>query len=216
MIPIIEPRIGGGALTVAGAAAAGLVPAIEDGLRLRGGSFGPVNSDFDPWPAADIGAPLNAKHCPIAGMGDAGRDALVSRWGLPNRVRPKSSNSPDSCVRHADRAGRVRSSSFDPPSQPVVSHAARPRRVDRGVPRVGERAGKPPAASHRRDPSGCRRRLPEDPGRHDPLPGAGAAGSGWSSPSSAYPICPCRARGYVVRIDPMSASAAAPTFRDAS
>ncbi|MDP9794379.1 roadblock/LC7 domain-containing protein [Catenuloplanes nepalensis] len=98
-----------------------------NGWRLWGDSFSPVNNDFYAWSQSNVGAnswtalnqrdytpPLNAKHGSIAGISAAEYSALVSRWGLPNWVRLKSSNLPDRYVRHANNLGRIDAYPFDP------------------------------------------------------------------------------------------------------
>jgi hypothetical protein len=90
------------------------------GWRLWGDSFSPVNNDFYLWSTSNVGAnswavvnqraytpPLNAKHGSIVGITGTEYNALVSRYGLPNWVRLKSSNFPDRFVRHADNVGRI-------------------------------------------------------------------------------------------------------------
>jgi hypothetical protein len=62
----------------------------------------------------DYTPPLNAKHGSIVGITSAEYTALVTRWGLPNWVRLKSSNLPDRYVRHADRVARLDAYPFDP------------------------------------------------------------------------------------------------------
>ncbi len=98
-----------------------------NGWRLWGDSFSPVNNDFYAWSSSNVGGnswtalnqrtytpPLNAKHGSIAGISAAEYDGLVSRWGLPNWVRLKSSNFPDRFVRHANNVGRIDPYPFDP------------------------------------------------------------------------------------------------------
>jgi hypothetical protein len=97
------------------------------GWWLWGDSFSPVNNDYYAWSSTNIGGnswtvmnqraytpPLNAKHGSIAGITTAEYNALVSRWGLPNWTRLKSSNFPDRHVRHADYIGRIDAYPFDP------------------------------------------------------------------------------------------------------
>jgi non-reducing end alpha-L-arabinofuranosidase len=97
------------------------------GWRLWGDSFSPVNSDYYAWSSTNVGGnawtalnqrdytpPLNAKHGSIVGITAAEYSALVTRWGTPNWVRLKSSNLPDSYVRHAGYVGRLDPYPFDP------------------------------------------------------------------------------------------------------
>ena len=97
------------------------------GWRLWGDSFSPINNDFYAWSTSNVGAnswtalnqrtytpPLNAKHGSIAGISAAEYNGLVSRWGLPNWVRLKSSNFPDRFVRHADNIGRIDTYPMEP------------------------------------------------------------------------------------------------------
>ncbi|GIF77752.1 glycoside hydrolase family 43 protein [Asanoa siamensis] len=99
----------------------------DDGWRLWGDSFGPVNNDYYAWSTSNIGGgswsvmnqrdytpPLNAKHGSIVGISSTEYAGVVSRWGLPNWVRLKSSNFPDRYVRHANRIGRLDAYPFDP------------------------------------------------------------------------------------------------------
>ncbi|MEQ4720562.1 AbfB domain-containing protein [Nonomuraea sp. B19D2] len=87
------------------------------GWWLWGDSFSPVNNDYYAWSTSNVGGnawtalnqrtytpPLNAEHGSIAGISAAEYNGLVSRWGVPNWVRLKSSNLPDRFVRHADFA----------------------------------------------------------------------------------------------------------------
>jgi hypothetical protein len=97
------------------------------GWRLWGDSFGPVNNDYYAWSSTNVGGnswsvlnqrdytpPMNAKHGSMVGITAAEQSALVSRWGLPNWTRLKSSNLPDNYVRHANYVGRLDPYPFDP------------------------------------------------------------------------------------------------------
>jgi hypothetical protein len=97
------------------------------GWRLWGDSFSPVNNDFYLWSTSNVGAnswtaanqrtytpPLNAKHGSIVGVTSAEYTGLVSRYGLPNWVRLKSSNFPDRFVRHANNLGRIDTYPMEP------------------------------------------------------------------------------------------------------
>lgn len=97
----------------------------EGGWRLWGDSFSPVNNDYYAWSSSnatnwtvlnqrDYTPPLNAKHGSMVGISDAEYNAVVSRWGLPNWVRLKSSNFPDRYVRHANNIARLDAYPFDP------------------------------------------------------------------------------------------------------
>lgn len=97
----------------------------EGGWRLWGDSFSPVNNDYYAWSSSnatnwtalnqrDYTPPLNAKHGSMVAISDAEYNAVVSRWGLPNWVRLKSSNFPDRFVRHANNIGRLDAYPFDP------------------------------------------------------------------------------------------------------
>ncbi|QFY09188.1 alpha-L-arabinofuranosidase [Nonomuraea phyllanthi] len=97
------------------------------GWWLWGDSYSPVNNDYYAWSSSKVGGdswtvmnqraytpPLNAKHGSIAGITASEYNGLVSRWGLPNWTRLKSSNFPDRYVRHADYLGRIDPYPFDP------------------------------------------------------------------------------------------------------
>ncbi|WP_226899587.1 glycoside hydrolase family 43 protein [Nonomuraea phyllanthi] len=97
------------------------------GWWLWGDSYSPVNNDYYAWSSSNVGGdswtvmnqraytpPLNAKHGSIAGITASEYNGLVSRWGLPNWTRLKSSNFPDRYVRHADYLGRIDPYPFDP------------------------------------------------------------------------------------------------------
>lgn len=97
------------------------------GWWLWGDSYSPANNDYYAWSSSNVGGnswtvmnqraytpPLNAKHGSIAGITTAEYNGLVSRWGLPNWTRLKSSNFPDRYVRHADYLGRIDPYPFDP------------------------------------------------------------------------------------------------------
>ncbi len=99
----------------------------EGGWRLWGDSFGPVNNDYYAWSSSNITAnawtvmnqraytpPMNAKHGSMVGITAAEYNGLVSRWGLPNWTRLKSSNFPDRYVRHSNLVGRLDAYPFDP------------------------------------------------------------------------------------------------------
>lgn len=98
-----------------------------NGWRLWGDSFSPVNNDFYAWSQSNVGnnswtvlnqrdytPPLNAKHGSIVGISSTEYNALVSRWGLPNWSRLKSSNFPDRYVRHSNSIGRIDTYPMEP------------------------------------------------------------------------------------------------------
>jgi non-reducing end alpha-L-arabinofuranosidase len=199
------------------------------GWWLWGDSFSPVNNDYYAWSSSNIGGnswtvmnqraytpPLNAKHGSIAGITTAEYNALVSRWGLPNWTRLKSSNFPDRYVRHADYVARLDAYPFDPYQDQLwrmvpgladpagvsfesvnfpgryLRHSNYAIRLDAGDNTAGFRAD---ATFHRV---------------------AGLADSAWSSfRSHNFPDRYLRHSGYLLRIDPISTATdrADATFR---
>ncbi|MEV4752867.1 glycoside hydrolase family 43 protein [Streptosporangium sp. NPDC049248] len=202
----------------------------EGGWRLWGDSFSPVNNDYYLWSSSNIGAnawsavnqrdytpPMNSKHGSIAGITDAEYNALVSRWGLPNWVRLKSSNFPDYFVRHANRIGRIDPYPFDPYREQMW----------RMVPGLADSAG---VSFEAVSVPGSFLRHSDYAIRLDPNDNsatfradatfyrvAGLADGSWSSfRSYNFPTHHLRHQGYVLRIDPVNASSSAADRQDAT
>jgi non-reducing end alpha-L-arabinofuranosidase len=202
----------------------------DGGWRLWGDSFSPVNNDYYLWSSSNIGAnawsamnqrdytpPMNSKHGSIAGITDAEYNALVSRWGLPNWVRLKSSNFPDYFVRHSDRIGRIAPYPFDPYRDQMW----------RMAPGLADSAGVSfesvsVPGSFLRHNNYAIRLDPNDDSvtfRADATfyRVAGLADGSWSSfRSYNFPTHHLRHQGYVLRIDPINASSSAADRQDAT
>ncbi|MGI5150066.1 glycoside hydrolase family 43 protein [Plantactinospora sp. CA-294935] len=200
------------------------------GWRLWADSFSPVNNDFYAWSSANVAGnswaamnqrdytpPLNAKHGSIAGISSAEYDALVSRWGLPNWTRLKSSNFPDRYVRHANNVGRIDAYPFDPHQDQMwrmvpgladssgvsfqsVNFPSRYLRHSDYAIRLDENDN---TAAFRGDATFYRV--------------AGLADGAWSSfRSYNFPDRYLRHTDYLLRIDPISASSSAADRQDAT
>ncbi|MDQ7909782.1 glycoside hydrolase family 43 protein [Phytohabitans sp. ZYX-F-186] len=201
-----------------------------NGWRLWGDSFSPVNNDFYAWSSSNVGGnswaalnqrdftpPLNAKHGSIVGISSAEYDALVSRWGLPNWVRLKSSNFPDRFVRHADNAGRLDTYPMEPFQDQMW----------RMVPGLADSAGvsfqsvnypdrylRHSDYAIRLDPNDNTATFRADATFYRV---AGLADASWSSfRSYNFPDRYLRHANYLLRIDPLSASSSASDRQDAT
>jgi hypothetical protein len=201
-----------------------------NGWRLWGDSFSPVNNDFYAWSNSNVGGnswtalnqrsytpPLNAKHGSIAGISSAEYSALVSRWGLPNWTRLKSSNFPDRFVRHANNIGRIDAYPFDPYQDQMW----------RMVPGLADSAGVSfqsvnfPTRYLRHSNYQIRLDVNDNTAtfRADATfyRVAGLADSAWSSfRSYNFPDRHLRHSNFLLRIDPLSASSSATDRQDAT
>ncbi|MGN9909878.1 glycoside hydrolase family 43 protein [Phytohabitans sp. LJ34] len=201
-----------------------------NGWRLWGDSFSPVNNDFYAWSSSNVGGnswtvlnqrtytpPLNAKHGSIVGISSTEYSALVSRWGLPNWTRLKSSNFPDRYVRHANNVGRIDAYPFDPHQDQLW----------RMVPGLADSAGvsfqsvNVPTRYLRHSDYAIRLDVDDSTAtfRADATfyRVAGLADAAWSSfRSYNFPDRYLRHSNYLLRIDPLSASSSASDRQDAT
>ncbi|MDG4797081.1 glycoside hydrolase family 43 protein [Micromonospora sp. WMMD1082] len=201
-----------------------------NGWRLWGDSFSPVNNDFYAWSTSTIGGnswtalnqrdytpPLNAKHGSIAGISGAEYTGLVSRWGLPNWVRLKSSNFPDRYVRHAGNIGRLDAYPFDPYQDQLwrmVPGLADPAGVSFQSVNVPSRYLRHSNYAIRLDADDNTATFRADATFHRV---AGLADAGWQSfRSHNFPDRYLRHADYLLRIDPLSANSSASDRQDAT
>ena len=201
-----------------------------NGWRLWGDSFSPVNNDYYAWSTSNVGGnswtvmnqrdytpPMNSKHGSIVGISSAEYNGLVSRWGLPNWTRLKSSNFPDRYVRHANYLGRIDPYPFDPYQDQMW----------RMVPGLADSAGVSfqavnfPTRYLRHSSNVIRLDVNDNTAtfRADATfyRVAGLADSAWSSfRSYNFPTYHIRHSNYQLRIDPISASSSATDRQDAT
>ncbi|MEO3926705.1 glycoside hydrolase family 43 protein [Micromonosporaceae bacterium B7E4] len=201
-----------------------------NGWRLWADSFSPVNNDFYAWSSSNVAGnswaamnqrdytpPLNAKHGSIAGISSAEYDALVSRWGLPNWTRLKSSNFPDRYVRHADNVGRIDPYPFDPHQDQMwrmVPGLADSSGVSFQSVNFPSRYLRHSDYAIRLDENDNTAAFRADATFHRV---AGLADGAWSSfRSYNFPDRYLRHTDYLLRIDPLSASSSAADRQDAT
>jgi hypothetical protein len=199
------------------------------GWWLWGDSFSPVNNDYYAWSSSNVGGnswtlmnqraytpPLNAKHGSIAGITSAEYNGLVSRFGLPNWTRLKSSNFPDHYVRHANSVGRIDAYPFDPYQDQMwrmVPGLADPAGVSFESVNFPGRYLRHSNYEIRLDPNDDTAVFRADATFYRV---AGLADPAWSSFRSAnFPDRYLRHSGYLLRIDPISTATdrADATFR---
>jgi hypothetical protein len=200
------------------------------GWWLWGDSYSPVNNDFYAWSTSDIGGnswtalnqrtytpPLNAKHGSIAAISSAEYNALVSRWGLPDWVRLKSSNYPDRYVRHADNIGRIDPYPMEPYQDQMwrmVSGLADPAGVSFQSVNYPDRYLRHSDYQVRLDANDGTALFRADATFYRV---AGLADGTWSSfRSYNFPDRYLRHADYLLRIDPLSSSSSAGDRQDAT
>ena len=200
------------------------------GWRLWGDSFSPVNNDYYAWSTSNVGAnawtamnqrdytpPMNAKHGSILGISSTEYNGLVSRWGLPNWVRLKSSNFPDRYVRHANFVGRIDTYPFDPYQDQMwrmVPGLADPAGVSFQSVNVASRYLRHSNYQIRLDPNDNTATFRADATFYRV---AGLADGAWASfRSYNLPTYYLRHSNFLLRIDPISASSSATARQDAT
>ncbi|MCW6007207.1 glycoside hydrolase family 43 protein [Micromonospora sp. CPCC 205371] len=201
-----------------------------NGWRLWADSFSPVNNDYYAWSSSTVGAntwtalnqrtftpPLNAKHGSIVGISSAEYDALVSRWGLPNWARLKSSNFPDRYVRHANNECRLDPYPMEPYQDQlwrIVPGLADPAGVSFQSVNVPSRYLRHSNYAIRLDAYDNTATFRGDATFYRV---AGLADAAWSSfRSYNFPDRYLRHANYLLRIDPLSTSSSASDRQDAT
>ena len=193
-------------------------------------SYSPVNGKFiafastnvnnNAWTSMnrrDYNQPLNSKHATIQPITATELANLVARWGNPAWNRVKSYNYPDRWVRHANNVGRIDVYPFDPYQDqqwrmvPGLADAAGVSFQSVNVPMRYLRHSNFSIVSNVNDNTATFRADATF------YPVAGFADGGWTSfRSYNFPTRFLRHYGFVLRIDPISASSPALDRQDAT